>query len=172
MWPDRDDTMTNWLNHTLAEAQRLQDNCWSVKVESCGSTVVIWFQGLMVMEHCFPLEWLAYFTLSTASEQLPIHLLRVMAFAWNMYLFKAIFLFKICHIFLSVFPVQYSQYFLLTPCILFFWLSLNLKSKICLNWLQRAPGGFVSMVMRLLIGPEAQAANRPLLVCRGPLLAR
>lgn len=49
---------------------------------------------------------------------------------------------------------------------LFFWLSLNLKSKICLNWLQRARGGFVSTVMRVLIGPEAQAAHRPLLVCR------
>lgn len=54
----------------------------------------------------------------------------------------------------------------------FFLLSLNLKSKICLNWLQRARGGFVSMLMRVLIGPEAHAANRPLLVCRGPLLAR
>lgn len=54
----------------------------------------------------------------------------------------------------------------------FFLLSLNLKSKICLNWLQRARGGFVSTLMRVLIGPEAQAANRPLLVCRGPLLAR
>lgn len=46
-------------------------------------------------------------------------------------------------------------------------LSVNLKTKICLNWLQRAQRGFVSMVMRLLIGPEAQAANRPLLACRG-----
>lgn len=46
-------------------------------------------------------------------------------------------------------------------------LSVNLKTKICLNWLQRARRGFVSMVMRLLIGPEAQAANRPLLACRG-----
>lgn len=54
----------------------------------------------------------------------------------------------------------------------FFWLSLNLKSKICLNWLQRAWRGFVSTVMRLLIGPEAHAANRPLLVCRGSWLAR
>lgn len=59
-----------------------------------------------------------------------------------------------------------------TPSDLFFWLSLNLKSKICLNWLQRARGGFVSTVMRVLIGPEAQAANRPLLVRRGPLPAR
>ncbi|KAF3852486.1 hypothetical protein F7725_005841 [Dissostichus mawsoni] len=41
-------------------------------------------------------------------------------------------------------------------------LSLNLKSKICLNWLQRALGGFVSTVMRVLIGPQAQAENRPL----------
>lgn len=47
------------------------------------------------------------------------------------------------------------------------WRSVNLKTKICLNWLQRAQGGFVSMVMRVLIGPEAQAANRPLLACRG-----
>lgn len=46
-------------------------------------------------------------------------------------------------------------------------LSVNLKTKICLNWLQRAQRGFVSMVMSLLIGPEAQAANRPLLACRG-----
>lgn len=47
------------------------------------------------------------------------------------------------------------------------WRSVNLKTKICLNWLQRAQGGFVSMVMRVLIGPEAQAANKPLLACRG-----
>ena len=39
MW-NRDGFRTSWLNHTPAEAQRLQDNCWSVKVESCGSTVL------------------------------------------------------------------------------------------------------------------------------------
>lgn len=55
----------------------------------------------------------------------------------------------------------------LPPTFFFFWRSVNLKTKICLNWLQRAQGGFVSMVMRVLIGPEAQAANRPLLACRG-----
>lgn len=39
MW-NRDGFRASWLNHTPAEEQRLQDNCWSVKVESCGSTVL------------------------------------------------------------------------------------------------------------------------------------
>lgn len=38
-WPDGDGVDASWLNNTLAEAQRLHDNCWSVKVESCGFTV-------------------------------------------------------------------------------------------------------------------------------------
>lgn len=70
------------------------------------------------------------------------------------------------------FPCTVPSVLLSPSSYLFFRLSLNLKSRICLNWLQRALGGFVSMAMKVLIGPEAQAANTPLLVCRGLLLAR
>lgn len=162
--------MASWLNHTLAEAQRLQDNCWSVKAESCGRTVLRSYDSRF-------LQWGSVVFLLNDLPILPrawppnnyspiIHLLHVKAFAWNTYLFQEIFTYS------YIFPVPCSQSLLLPPHFFFFCLSLNLKSKICLNWLQRARGGFVSTVMRVLIGPEAQAANRPLLVCRGPLLAR
>lgn len=78
--------------------------------------------------------------------------------SWKQHCFQISMLLYLCF--------QYCPAFFLQP-FFFFWRSVNLKTKICLNWLQRAQGGFVSMVMRVLIGPEAQAANRPLLACRG-----
>ena len=125
---------------------------------------VIWFQVLVVRELCFPLEWLADFTPSRTSEQLLTN--HIPCLKPYTYL-EEILSRKICWcIFLSFFPVRS---FLLPPPTFFFpRLSLNLKSKICLNWLQRAWGGFVSTVMRVLIGPEAQAANRPLVSVSEP----
>lgn len=176
MWLDRDGVMVSLLNHTLALEQALQDNCWTVKVESCGFTVLrsydsrfLWWGRIV-----FPLN-----DLNISPQAQPqnnksstVHFRLVMAFAWNTSLLSRNLSNENMSMHLSM-SFEYSTispfYSLLLP---FFWLSLNLKSKICLNWLQRAQGGFVSMVMRVLIGPEAQAANRPLLVCWAPLLAR
>lgn len=76
--------------------------------------------------------------------------------SWKQHCFHFLMLLYLCFQHCSAFFLQH-----------FFTLSVNLKTKICLNWLQRALRGFVSMVMRLLIGPEAQAANRPLLARQG-----
>lgn len=164
-WLDRDSVMAGWLNHTLAEPHGLQDNCWSVKVESCGCTVLIscdcrffsWESSVFLLND-------SPFSLLPNSPT--IDFLPVMVFYQNKKIFRERFSRKMCFssTALSVLLSPFSY--------LFFRLSLNLKSKICLNWLQRALGGFVSTVMRVLIGPEARAANTPLLVCRGLLLAR
>lgn len=144
--------LVGWIVLLMKQKSR-QKNYWSVKAESCGCTVsvVIWF-FLTVRGHSFPPEWLLF------HPKLRRHLTKHFSNSQSAHL-----------------SVPVSSTVFLPPIfffLIFFWLSLNLKSKIRLNWLQRALGGFVSTVMRVLIGPEAQAANRPLLVSRGPLLAR
>lgn len=87
MWLDRDGVMVSLLNHTLALEQALQDNCWTVKVESCGFTVLrsydsrfLWWGRIV-----FPLN-----DLNISPQAQPqnnksstVHFRLVMAFAWN-----------------------------------------------------------------------------------------
>lgn len=164
MW-NRDGFRASWLNHTPAEAQRLQDNCWSVKVESCGATVLRSYDSRFLWWGSF--VFLLNDLLILPQAEPPNNYSQTIYLAWNL-----ILTWKKSHHRKYVdasfyFSFQYSPSFsLLLP--FFPQLSLNLKSKICLNWLQRAWGGFVSTVMRVLIGPEAQAANRPLVSVSEP----
>lgn len=148
-----------------------EDNCWSVKVESCGCTVlrsydsrflrwgsIVFLLGDLPALHRTQPSSPTNHALSACNDFWLKHIPR---------LEKPLQLIFLSFFYITAFSVHPPSYLLF-----FFSLSLNLKSKICLNWLQRALGGIVSTVMRVLIGPEAQAANRPLLVCRDPLLAR